>query len=53
MSDVTSCKLGLVNIEVFDFNDIEVLNAEDEFSFVGASIGNNIENTKELRVMNY
>ena len=46
-------ELGIAQVEIGGTNDINVLNMEDEFSFVGAGIGNNISNTKELKVMNY
>ena len=46
-------ELGLIDAIIGATKDIEVLNIEEEFSFVGARIGNNIANTKELKVMNF
>ena len=53
LSEADSFELGLVDVGICGAKEIEVCNVEDKFSFVGAGIGNNIENTKDLKVMNY
>ena len=53
MSELDDFELGLIDVDICSGKDIEVWNIQDEFSSVNAGIGNNIENTKELKVSNY
>ena len=46
-------ELGLIHARIGGTNDIEVVNIDKEFSLIGATISNNVANTKELKVMNF
>ena len=48
-----SFEWGLVDASIGNTKDIEVWNIENELGLVGAGIGVNILNTKELKVMNF
>ena len=48
-----SFELGLVDASIGGTKDIKVWNIKNELELVGAGIGLNISNTKELKVMNF
>ena len=48
-----SFELGLVDASIGGTKDIEVWNIKNKLGLVGAGIGGNISNTKELKVMNF